>query len=361
MKERKGIQRWLCVGCACLLALAGRAQSVTIDASIDSVQILIGEQAHVRLEVSLDADRRAQFPLLTDTLTKGVEVVEVARPDTQYLNNGKRMLITHDYTVTSFEPALYRLPPFEVQVDGRAYQSAPLALQVYTVPVDTLHPEQFFGPTEVMKVPFSWNEWAWVVAGLLAFILLCWLCFYQVKVYKENRPIIRRIKTVPPRPAHELALAELERIRTARIGEKGQPKAFYTELTETLRRYLQARYGFNAMEMTSDEILSQMAVSADVEDANELRSLFVTADLVKFAKHAPFADENERHLTRAVRFVERTQVEPQETPKPEVETTVEETRSKSVKVALVVGIVLTGVAALCDLIWLIDYVRGLFM
>ncbi|MGN0037078.1 MAG: BatD family protein [Bacteroidaceae bacterium] len=355
------MQRWLCVGCACLLALAGRAQSVTIDASIDSVQILIGEQAHVRLEVSLDADRRAQFPLLTDTLTKGVEVVEVARPDTQYLNNGKRMLITHGYTVTSFDPALYRLPPFEVKVDGQAYQSSPLALQVYTVPVDTLHTDQFFGPKEVMKVPFSWTEWAWALAGLLVFVVLCGLCFYQVKLYKVNGPIIRRVKTVPPRPAHELALEELERIRTARMGEKGQPKVFYTELTETLRRYLQARFGFNAMEMTSDEILSQMAVQAEVEDANELRSLFVTADLVKFAKHAPFADENERYLTRAVRFVERTQAVPQEAPKPEVETTVEETRSKAVKVALIVGSGLTGVGALCVLIWLIDYVQGLFM
>ena len=44
-----------------------RAQSVTVDASIDSLQILIGEQAHVKLEVSLDADKRAVFPVIADT------------------------------------------------------------------------------------------------------------------------------------------------------------------------------------------------------------------------------------------------------------------------------------------------------
>lgn len=48
-----------------LAVLTGRiaAQSVTVDATIDSLQILIGEQAKIKLQVALDADKRAIFRL----------------------------------------------------------------------------------------------------------------------------------------------------------------------------------------------------------------------------------------------------------------------------------------------------------
>ncbi len=42
------------------------AQQVTVDASIDSLQLLIGEQAKVKLEISMDAkQKRATFPVYT--------------------------------------------------------------------------------------------------------------------------------------------------------------------------------------------------------------------------------------------------------------------------------------------------------
>ena len=92
-----------------LTALTGRiiAQSVTVDATIDSLQILIGEQAKIKLQVSLDTDKRAILPAYTDTLVRGVEIVDIAKPDTQMLNDGRRSLITQEYTVTSFDSALY--------------------------------------------------------------------------------------------------------------------------------------------------------------------------------------------------------------------------------------------------------------
>ena len=57
----------------------GYAQSVTVDASIDSLQILIGEQTRIKLEVSLDANKRAIFPIYRDTLVHGVEIIDIAK------------------------------------------------------------------------------------------------------------------------------------------------------------------------------------------------------------------------------------------------------------------------------------------
>ena len=87
------------------------SQSVTVDAKIDSLQILIGEQARIRLQVSFNAKQKAIFPIYTDTLIKGVDIVEIAKPDTQYLNNKERLLITQEYIITSFDSALLLIPP----------------------------------------------------------------------------------------------------------------------------------------------------------------------------------------------------------------------------------------------------------
>lgn len=97
-----------------LFLISGRvaAQSVTVEAKIDSLQILIGEQAKIQLQVAMDAKQRAVFPVYSDTLIRGVEVIETAKPDTQYLNDRQRLLITQEYTVTSFDSALYYLPPW---------------------------------------------------------------------------------------------------------------------------------------------------------------------------------------------------------------------------------------------------------
>ena len=129
-----------------MFLISGRvaAQSVTVEAKIDSLQILIGEQAKIQLQVAMDAKQRAVFPVYSDTLIRGVEVIETAKPDTQYLNDRQRLLITQEYTVTSFDSALYYLPPMVVTVDNKEYKSRALALKVYSMPVDTLHPEMFF-------------------------------------------------------------------------------------------------------------------------------------------------------------------------------------------------------------------------
>ena len=77
--------------CALLLFIAAPAvkAQVTVEATIDSLQLLIGEQAKIKLQVSMDANQKLRLPLLRDTLVTGVEILDVAKPDTQLLNNDK--------------------------------------------------------------------------------------------------------------------------------------------------------------------------------------------------------------------------------------------------------------------------------
>ncbi|WP_300701352.1 hypothetical protein [Bacteroides sp.] len=338
-----------------LVALAGRAvaQSVTVDATIDSLQILIGEQAKIKLQVSLDANKRAIFPVYTDTLIRGVEIIDVAKPDTQLLNDGRRSLITQEYTVTSFDSALYYLPPMKVIVDNKPYLSKALALKVYSIPVDTLHPDQFFGPKTVMQAPFAWEDWYVAIACVLLFVPLLLLLIYLVKRIRDNKPIIRKVKVESKLPPHQLAIQEIERIKTEKVWQKGLSKEYYTELTDAIRTYIKDRFGFNALEMTSSEIIDNLLEMKDKEAIKDLRELFQTADLVKFAKHNPMMNENDANLINAIDFINETKVKEDENAKPQpTEITIIEKRSLRTKILLGTGILVLAAALIGSLIYI---------
>ena len=86
---------WLFLVCVAGLCGELRAQA-TVDIKIDSLELLVGQQTQLTLDVSADAKAKVVFPEIKkgSELTPGVEVVDVARADTQLLNDGGRMLLS---------------------------------------------------------------------------------------------------------------------------------------------------------------------------------------------------------------------------------------------------------------------------
>lgn len=338
-----------------------KAQQVTVEATIDSLQLLIGEQAKIKLQVSMDANQKLRLPLLRDTLVRGVEILDVAKPDTQLLNDNKRWLVSQEYTVTSFDSALYYLPPFEVLVNDKAYRSKALALKVYSIPVDTLHPDQFFGPKSIQEVPLTWEDLAPMVYSILLLIALGVVTAFFIIRYRDNKPIIKIIKVEPKLPPHLAAMKKIETIKADKVAKREDPKAYYTELTDVIRIYIKERFGFNAMEMTSAEIIERLLEEKDKESIHDLKVMFETADLVKFAKYAPLMNENDMNLVNAVDFINQTKIEEDPNVKKEpTEIKVEEKRSKQGRIALLCSIAITGVAALIALYLSVRHIIDLF-
>lgn len=351
----------LIIGCLVWGFASLQAQVVTVNASIDSLQILIGDQAKVKLQVALDSDKSAVFPNYKDTLIKGVEILEELRPDTQWINGGKRMQITRQYVVTSFDSALYYLPPMEVKVEDKSYKSNPLALKVLSIPVDTLHTDQFFGQKPLMDVPFKLSEWYGLMASIPAMVLLAWLIFFLVKKQRDDQPIIRHIKVEPKLPPHVVAMKEMELIKQERTWSNENAKEYYTKLTDTLRVYIKDRFGFNATEMTSSEIIDQLINHKDKEAVKELKELFQTADLVKFAKHLPLINEKDANLLSAIDFINETKEEVDPNFKPEAgEIIVEEKLSPREKKLLEMGIGASVLLFLFLLVYVIQVIKDAF-
>lgn len=298
-----------------LITTTARAQ-VIFDARIDTLILLIGEQRELTLDVTCGAKQKLKMPDYEpmQPLAQDVEIVELLGTDTTFLDEGNRMQVLQRYTITAWDSAFVLLPPFEVEVDGQSYKSNQLALKVLTVPVDTVHVDQFFPPKDIQNNPFSWDDWKpvmWFVGinQLLALILL-WI----YSRWRENKPLIRIIRRKVKLPPHQVAMTEIERIKADRKWAEEDSKEYYTQLTDTLRNYIKERYGFNATEMTSSEIIERLLQEQDEQALAELRQLFTTADLVKFAKWTTLINENDANLVSAIDFINRTKLEnlPQE-------------------------------------------------
>ena len=146
------------------------AQTV-VRASIDTASILIGEQVQVTIKCNTSARSQVAFPAFNpmQEIMPGVEFVNCTNTDTVFSNGGQRMELTKRYTITSFDSALYALPPFEVTVDGaKVLSKGSVGLKVNTIPVDTVHVDQIRAPHGVVNQPFEW-EWK-----RLALVLSIW-------------------------------------------------------------------------------------------------------------------------------------------------------------------------------------------
>ena len=311
----------------------------SVEVKIDPIEMMIGEQAQVTMTVQAAEGAKIEMPVFQprQQIVAGVEVINVEHP------TGHSLLLT----LTSFDGNLYYLPPFKVKVNGKTVESKSLALKVVEVEVDTTKLDKFFGPKDVQDNPFQWSDWSlsfWL--SILMLVLLA-LAYYLYLRLRDNKPIIARIKIVKRLLPHQKAMKQ---IKADKMVSSENQKEYYTKLTDTLRKYIEERYGFSAMEMTSTEIIERLMADDDQQGLSELRQLFMTADLVKFAKYSTMINENDANLVNAIDFINQTKLENQpteETVKPQLS----EEDQRSQKTRRVLKVVIWSVMTVSTLLF----------
>ena len=203
-----------------------------------------------------------------------------------------------------FEEGTYRLPDFAVLRDADTLLFEGMELEVKTMPVDTAA-FQIHDIKGQMRYPLTLRE-------LLPWIGLLWLLAVLVILTVSLIQIRRRRAagdTAAPRdPAYIVALRELDKWRGDKFWAPERQKTFYSGITDTLKTYIEDRFGVDAPEMTTAELFDALRQAEDLpaELREELRALFECADFVKFAKHTASDEDNARALPVAVRFVTST-------------------------------------------------------
>lgn len=336
-----------------------RAQQIKVETRLDAAEILIGQQVKMQTVVTSPRSVAVVFPqFANDTLTNGVEIVERSAIDTLLSEDGKWVQLLRTYTLTAFDSARYVLPRFEVQAQGQTHQAEnELVLKVNLPALDKQQPEQLRPPHGVVEPLFEWSARSELLSLLLhaLFVFVLW-AVYRVSNKKLS---FKKVWVYPPPPAHELALSTFEEIQKQGYNPAHSSELF-SALNEAFRLYLKARYGFQATEMTSSEILTylhQIAPTAHLAGA-DLYRFFEWCDWVKFAQYRAMESQWKAACMMAHTFVVNSKMEDSQVKAPKLQEQPYEARIQVywrrtilVMAILAALIMLWGVCEILILMW----------
>ena len=198
-------------------------------------------------------------------------------------------------------------------------------LEVATFQIDSTS-QSIYDLKAQKNLPFRFREVSGYVKWGVFFLLMLLAAGYALKRYLASRgkgfgDLFKPAPPLPPPPSrpaspHVAAIQALEALHNQKLWQNNRHKQYYSGLTDILRTYIAARWGFGAMEMTSDEIIETMRPEELPDKARmDLTAILRDADLVKFAKATPEAEQNEADYLKAYYFVEETKPVEEEAPK----------------------------------------------
>lgn len=159
----------------------------------------------------------------------------------------------------------------------------------------------------IMKEKKNLKDYIWL---LVILIITAILAFAAYLISKRSGKIIEEMPEPVSLPAHYIALKKLDRIKDKQDWKKNNIKTYQSELTYTLREYLENRYQISALENTTLDIERDMK-SLKINDdlIKNLAEILRIADMVKFAKATPDEDIHEIFLRKAYDFINITRQE----------------------------------------------------
>ena len=281
----------------------------TVAARADRAEAHVGDP----IRISVVAVAKAGVPVnLPGTFDLGPFTL-LGRDETSEQNLGDgRIRREFVLRVAAYEPGSIELPALDVTYLGphgevKSVHTAALPIKIASLIANEPEPalKDAASPVSVMeenRVPLYVGG-ALLAAGLGA--LVTFLIVRKLRSRRGERP------GPPPRPAHEIALERLDRLGAYGFLEDADNRPFYFAVSEVIRDYLGGRYGFDSLELTTDELIAELKRHAGRElIMGEIQGWLSACDLVKFAKVSPTATEARGALESAILIVKATRPAP---------------------------------------------------
>lgn len=292
------------------MAVTASQAAVKLTQQLDSAYLLMGKKTTLNIELLTDGEPNGQVVIDTQRFPAEVEATPGPADTTRLGNN--RWQLRQQVTIQSFDSGMYVIPPIAyVARPGDTVRSNTLALKVVPVNVDSL--SDIHDYSGVRDAELRWYDhlpdWLvdWGLWLLIALVVIGGGVWAYMRYGKKAVGAVRQAVAARKRPPYEVAVEQLTTLRGEHLCEQGQEREFYTRLTEILRVYLQDRFGINAMEMTSSQILRSLDSDPQARLSKaDMQQVLTMADFVKFAKVRPLPDDNVASFNRALSFVEAT-------------------------------------------------------
>ncbi|MFT4903315.1 MAG: hypothetical protein ACI84S_001022 [Thalassomonas sp.] len=273
---------------AILLLISNFAFAQT--ATMDTNAILIGEQ--INFTISNSIANTNVWPTYDEFLVEGIEIIKQGKLDTS------KSIISQNFIITAWDTGSYYIPSI---LFSESSKTEGLLLNVQTITLE--EGAELKDIKQPMQAPIGWSDiWPWLL-GIITIALIV----YLLKKYvfnKKEEVITAKSKAIIP--ADITALKQLNTLEKDQLWQAGKIKEYHTELSEIIRRYTENRFDFIALELATDEIISELKSKVNNEQLASITILLQRADLAKFAKSKPDTDENEQSMQLAKHFVGQT-------------------------------------------------------
>lgn len=274
----------------------------TISFDISPRKITVGDPVELTLQLSVNEDARVLIPGQAE-----LSPAEVIRIDTLRQKGKQR---TFAYTLSLFEPGSFDLSDVPViihqggEIDTLWFDPGVIEVESVISPEDSLADIRDIRPP--VELGWSWRD---VLPYVVVFSLLLAAGIVGYIFWKKwNRRQSGLIGwEPPPPPPYQTALRKLEVLRIKKLWQNGFTKEYYSELVEIVKHYIGGRFGFDAPEMTTYELMNARDNWAPEAGIFKLiERIIFCADLVKFAEFQPRRDDNEKCLEAGFSYLEAT-------------------------------------------------------
>jgi hypothetical protein len=222
--------------------------------------------------------------------------------------------VTHRFELEllAFEPGEHQVGPVTLRVVSPDGLMATVETDAVPIQVASLIANEPSAepkpPTEPVTVMQDDHTFLYLAGALAAAALVALLTLLIARWWRRRREAAR--PPPPPRPAHEVALERLGRLRLdrPRAEAEGRLVEWVDGVSDALREYLGGRYAFEGLESTTDEVLAHLRrVALSETIRTDVSALLGECDLVKFAQMSPEPDRCDALLEGAYRVVHRTE------------------------------------------------------
>jgi len=295
--------KYILVLTAILLHSSSSAQELSARAWVDSSRYLIGDWIGVHIELKHPTGTQFQS-LLGDTID-GFHVIDRS-PMEKVTESETRAL----FVVATYDSGKAILPPLPFLYTGpgdtaaKSISTNPLFLVIHAVPVDTALEIRDVKPPLAISLTLAEIL---LLAGIILAIAAVVFLLYRYWKKRQAQPAADRPVAIPKKPAHVIALEALALVKEKHLWQQGLIKEYYSEVTNVVREYFENRFGFMALEQTTDEIMSALHRDPRTHSIiDHTEQMLRLADLVKFAKYQPGVADHEHLLASAYDVIERT-------------------------------------------------------
>ena len=271
-----------------------------VQTSIDTTKNKIGAQFNLTLKTVADSSAKVVFP--NGNNFGAMEVIRSYVVDT--VVNGSRFELTKKYGLAQFDSGRYSVPHLKVQIGNQTLLTDSLSVEVTNVVVDTLK-QKMYDIKPIAKVKPS-NSWLWY--AILILLLLAGIGFFVYWLVKKLQE--KKIEAKTYKSPIEKATNLLNNLEKKELWQKGEVKAYYSELTDIARNYIEEAIEIPAMESTTSELIRGLRAASlkkkmkvSKETLENLEVVLQQADLVKFAKSKPLdfeIAEDKKKIEKAI-------------------------------------------------------------